>query len=108
MPRKPRFVIPGVPQHVIQRGHNQVNPGFPKGIASWIRPGGAPKLEYYVRGSYFTTDSVAKMRAAFKDLIKNSTAEPFERLRMVLKDDAAIDDFLSINHTDTGVPPWVE
>lgn len=23
MPRKPRFVIPGVPQHVIQRGHNR-------------------------------------------------------------------------------------
>jgi hypothetical protein len=23
MPRKPRFTIPGVPQHVIQRGHNR-------------------------------------------------------------------------------------
>ena len=23
MPRKPRFVLPGVPQHVIQRGHNR-------------------------------------------------------------------------------------
>lgn len=23
MPRKPRFVVPGVPQHVIQRGHNR-------------------------------------------------------------------------------------
>ncbi len=23
MPRKPRFIIPGVPQHVIQRGHNR-------------------------------------------------------------------------------------
>ncbi len=23
MPGKPRFVLPGVPQHVIQRGHNR-------------------------------------------------------------------------------------
>ena len=23
MPRKPRFVLPGAPQHVIQRGHNR-------------------------------------------------------------------------------------
>ncbi len=23
MSRKPRFVLPGVPQHVIQRGHNR-------------------------------------------------------------------------------------
>ncbi len=23
MPRKPRFALPGVPQHVIQRGHNR-------------------------------------------------------------------------------------
>ena len=23
MPRKPRFILPGVPQHIIQRGHNR-------------------------------------------------------------------------------------
>ena len=23
MPRKPRFILPGVPQHVVQRGNNR-------------------------------------------------------------------------------------
>ena len=36
MPRKPRFTLPGVPQHVIQRGNNRepcfLNNGYPWGL----------------------------------------------------------------------------
>ena len=36
MSRKPRFTLPHVPQHVIQRGHNREHSSMPKTITGAI------------------------------------------------------------------------
>ena len=36
MPRKPRFNLPGVPQHIVQRGKHSLQTDRPKLVSDWI------------------------------------------------------------------------
>ncbi len=90
MPRKPRFNLPGIPQHVIQRGNNREPCFFTKADYRWSSyaanaqgqqdPIVTPHPSYLALGS-----SAGKRQKAYRELFRQPMEnQPLHEIRQAL------------------------